>query len=672
MRKDTIQIEGLFLTIYSLNTLIIGSGAAALNAAIQLRKQGQDSIAIVTEQWAGGTSKNAGSDKQTYYKVSIAGDQPDSAIDMARDLFAGGSMHGDIALCEAVNSLPAFFHLVHLGVPLPHDSYGAYAGFRTDYDSKQRGTSAGPLTSRLMFDALAKKIDELKIPVLDQHQVIAFLSKKEGEYRHVMGAVALDKKNLSSESLGFVVFNTVNVILASGGPAEMYKYSAYPESQSGSCGFAYEIGAIGSNLTESQFGLASTKFRWNLSGTYQQVIPRYISTDQHGGDEREFLSHLFPDMSTLANAIFLKGYQWPFDVRKIRSYGSSLIDLLVYRETVRKGRRVFLDFTRNPGQEGRLKGFSLEKLAEEAYQYLKNSGALEPTPIDRLRRMNPQAVEVFREHDIDLSRDYLEIAVCAQHNNGGLRGNIWWESNVKHLFPIGEANGSHGVYRPGGAALNSGQVGGIRSALYISQRYNGIPPNNNDFFKVVRDQIGRRIKFAKRIIDRRQTSAVVTRESRREIQERMSQVAGHIRNPKKIKKAVIDAYGLHYRLENELRIPSVAELPAAFRNLDLCLTHVIYLEAIEEYLSKKGRSRGGCLVMDAGGRLPCPGLEEEWKLSLNPVGSFVDDKIQEIFLDDQGNIHKQWVDVRPIPQENPWFEEVWHQYRTGNLTKQQS
>ena len=48
------------------------------------------------------------------------------------------------------------------------------------------------------------------------------------------------------------------------------------------------------NLTESQYGLASVKFRWNLSGTYQQVLPRYYSTAADGSDEREFLSDYFP------------------------------------------------------------------------------------------------------------------------------------------------------------------------------------------------------------------------------------------------------------------------------------------------------------------------------------------------------------------------------------------
>ena len=69
--------------------------------------------------------------------------------------------------------------------------------------------------------------------------------------------------------------------------------------------------------------------------------------------------------------------------------------------------------------------------------------------------MNPPAIELYLSNGIDLTREPLEIAVCAQHNNGGLAADIWWEStNIGRLFPVGEVNGTHGVYRPGGSALN--------------------------------------------------------------------------------------------------------------------------------------------------------------------------------------------------------------------------
>lgn len=45
--------------------------------------------------------------------------------------------------------------------------------------------------------------------------------------------------------------------------------------------------------------------------------------------------------------LFLKGYQWPFDSKKVM-HGSSVIDLLVYRERVLKKRSVYLDYRKNP------------------------------------------------------------------------------------------------------------------------------------------------------------------------------------------------------------------------------------------------------------------------------------------------------------------------------------
>ena len=53
-------------------------------------------------------------------------------------------------------------------------------------------------------------------------------------------------------------------------------------------------GACAANLPESQYGLASKKFRWNVSGTYMQVIPRVISRSADGiSDEQEFLRPYF-------------------------------------------------------------------------------------------------------------------------------------------------------------------------------------------------------------------------------------------------------------------------------------------------------------------------------------------------------------------------------------------
>ena len=65
---------------------------------------------------------------------------------------------------------------------------------------------------------------------------------------------------------------------------------------------------------------------------------------------------------------------------------------------------------------------------------------------------------------MDLYKERLEIAVCAQHNNGGLSADSWWETGISGLYAVGEVCASHGVTRPGGTALNAGQVGAVRAA----------------------------------------------------------------------------------------------------------------------------------------------------------------------------------------------------------------
>ena len=157
--------------------------------------------------------------------------------------------------------------------------------------------------------------------------------------------------------------------------------------------------------------------------------------------------------------------------------------------------------------------------------------------------------------------------------------------------------------------------------------------------------------------------------TRREIQERMSTCGAHIRDPKRIQKTVDEAWDLYSRLKNDMKIPSIKDLPAAFKIIDLCLTHALYLEAIKEYMEKGGQSRGSYLIMDPEGEIPCKELGDEWKFHLNEEDSFVNTKILEIYLDKNTNVKKQWIDIRPIPLEDVWFENIWNEYMKDNIIK---
>ena len=109
-----------------------------------------------------GTSINTGSDKQTYYKLSMYGSEADAPWEMAQTYFVGGGMHGDLAMVEASLSVRAFMHLVNLGVPFPTDAWGQFVGYKTDHDPRQRATSIGPYTSREMCRALIRRVRALE------------------------------------------------------------------------------------------------------------------------------------------------------------------------------------------------------------------------------------------------------------------------------------------------------------------------------------------------------------------------------------------------------------------------------------------------------------------------------------------------------------------------------
>ncbi|MDR1673822.1 MAG: FAD-binding protein [Bacteroidales bacterium] len=643
-----IDIHGYSVEIFSFHTIVVGSGAAGLNAADSLYGYGQRNIAVVTEGLQMGVSRNAGSDKQTYYKLTLAGDSADSVADMAQTLFSGGCMHGDLALCEAALSVQAFYKLVGIGVPFPHNRYGEYVGYKTDHDPYRRATSAGPLTSRYMTEKLEAQVKTKGIRIFDGYKVIGIVTDN-GECK---GLIALNKRQLHPKDGMFVLFNCTNVVFAAGGPAGLYRCSVYPESQTGASGVAFEAGVRGCNLTEWQYGIASVRFRWNLSGSYQQVLPRYVSTDRNGNDACELSAAAFFHPSQMLNNIFLKGYQWPFDARKIENCGSSLIDWLVYREIRERGRRVFLDYTHNPSALQADFG----NLGTEARAYLETSGALQATPFERLAHLNPSAIDLYRTHGIDLSAEMLEIAVCAQHNNGGLAVNCWWETNLKHFFAVGEAAGTHGVYRPGGSALNAGQVGGTRAAMYIAHNYTDDAPSADDFIRLAENMLTRKIQLAERMLNNHKGDNV--RKIRSAIGDSMSKYAAHVRKTGDIRKVMEEAQSQLAGVAEQTTLAGAHELADAFENIDLITAQYVYTCAMCDYAANGGGSRGSYLVCadgDTDADLP----------AFVPCNEKLYGMIQEIIYR-QGICHTAWTNVRPIPRSDDWFENVWKDYLSNN------
>lgn len=593
------------------NAVIIGSGAAGYATADRLLLNGVKNIAIITYDKNAGTSRNAGSDKQTYYKLSCTDE--DSPTKMAQALSFGGGMHGDIAFVEAVNSMRCFNHLVEYGVPFPTDKYGRFIGYKTDHDNARRGTSAGPLTSKYMTECLEKRVLVNKeLTLLDETAVIRIVT---GNGKAV-GVIALQK---DGDLYKLLPIQTKYVVAATGGAATVYKNTVYPDSQTGALGLLADAGCKFCNLTEWQYGIASIGVKWNLSGSYQQVIPTYYSVDECG-NKYEFLCDVFNDVTDACNNVFLKGYQWPFDSKK--KNGSSKIDIAVSREKS-MGKKVYIDYRKNPN------GLDFDKLSTEAKEYLLSAGADGKNPFERLKKLNPQAIDFFKSKGVDLSKEPLEIAVCAQHINGGADIDTNWQTSVENLFAVGETAGTFGIYRPGGSALNSTQVGALRVSEYIAQ---------NDCYFACKDTVKTALQEEKSYIE----NCLKSKNHKTDFSIDMSLYSAENRDIDKIlrlkEKTDAQLKLKYYNLKDE-NFKSVLEL---YRYKDTLKTQFMICCTFCKILPKTG-SRGGAICTQNGKEI----AENEYYRNF----AVVTDKDKSEF-----------VPLRETSDLNYSFEAEWNRY----------
>jgi succinate dehydrogenase/fumarate reductase flavoprotein subunit len=449
-----------------------------------------------------------------------------------------------------------------------------------------------------MVKVLADEAIRLGIPFLDHATGMSLIKTGSGAQERVAGLVVLDRSS-AANPYGLSVVWSPSVVLASGGPGELYRDSVYPKNCFGSLGLALQAGLEVSNLTEHQFGIGTrrTEFPWNLSGTYVQVMPYVFSTDAQG-QEYNFLADYYRTTQELVSNVFRKGYQWPFHASRTLDYGSSLVDLAIFEET-RKGRTVWLDFNRNPQPVPGDLPFDLGRLDPDVRTYLENNQALQPTPIERLRCMNPLAIELYKQYHRDITRDPLPFNVNHQHMNGGVEVDIYARSSLSGCYAVGEIAGTHGVTRPGGAALNAGQVFGQRCAAHIHAQLAltaDAQPLGDAFDAAVLQALG----WLQRNVGN--GTGIALEDLEREVQDRMSDKAGFVCHVNEVAPALQAARALNQRIAQQgVHIAEARRLSEGLLRVQMALLSEAVLTALDFYIGQGGGSRGARMLCDTRG-----------------------------------------------------------------------
>ena len=329
-----------------------------------------------------------------------------------------------------------------------------------------------------------------------------------------------------------------------------------------------------------------------------------------------------------------------------------------------------MDFLHNPVGSDSMKQFDIESLEPEALEYLTKTGALQDTPIERLSGMNTLSIEIYTENGIDLYSEPLEIAVCAQHNNGGFAVDKWWQSNIGRTFVIGEMAGTHGVKRPGGSALNAGQTGGLRAAEYIANVYGCDLPDYSDNQAEIDGQL-------KQLVTRLEawgnSSGLAPKEVIEKIQNRVTTSAGHIRELNDARKALAEAVQLRKDIQQQgFKLKNAKEVIKAIQAEHLALSCAAFLKAIVELLQLGSGSRGSHLVVAEDGAEIHPDITNEktgHTLKFKPENEQLRNSILQIEYDpDEADLFRcNNTEPRPVATLGKAFELAWQDYREGKI-----
>ena len=145
----------------------------------------------------------------------------------------------------------------------------------------------------------------------------------------------------------------------------------------------------------------------------------------------------------------------------------------------------------------------------------------------------------------------------------------------------------------------------------------------------------------------------------------MSRAGAAVRNAVAIAVLLGEVRGRLNSFRESVRVDSPAEWPTLYRYRDMLISQSMVLSAMLDYLQRGGHSRGAALYTDAAGEKPLAALPESCRFV--PDSGALSGMVQEVCFAG-GDPQCLWRPVRPIPQDDDFFENVWRDFRAhGNV-----
>lgn len=421
------------------DVLVIGSGGAALRAALEAQEGGaQVTVVIKGEFRRSGATFHSVAEVGAFNVPDGAGDPDDGPDVFLDDILTAGQGMSDPRLSAilAEEAEAALRYLEGYGVHFERASEreGApYLTFQACFSSKARShvikDHFKPIVKALGSEATRRGLQAL------DRLMIKDLIVRDGE---CLGAVAVDAEGR------LVVIRAKATILTTGGASQLFRTNLYPSDITGDgYAMAHRAGAHLVNMEFMQAGVSIIDPFVNLFGNYLWDA-RPNLWDREG---RPFLSDYLPEGLSIAAVIREKQRHFPFSSSDI----SRFIEISIQKAI-------------NEGRGTEKGGLLLDFIHDDLDSILDDQSR-------SVARMWPLTYDWYKERGTDLRKDKVEITCSAHAINGGLRIDQDAQSNIRGLFAAGEvAAGPHGADRLGGNMSVTCQVFGGRAGRAAAAR----------------------------------------------------------------------------------------------------------------------------------------------------------------------------------------------------------